>query len=170
MWSGECTYWRSSTRACLSVARSTIQRLLGTVSPGCSSKDHRNVTCVSLPRSQLPSKHCRRGKQFPFAYHSLHTRCLRLNHQHHESVIESASGVWPRPRLHQIHRLQIPHRMKYPTKLRSKRRLSKNKLRRLPSRSHLRPRLHPHHPHHPFRRQIRKTNLRYYRMYLRPPS
>jgi hypothetical protein len=101
-----------------------------------------------------------------------HTRCLRPNHQHHESAIESVNGAWPRHRPHQIPRPQIPHQTKHPTKPQSKRRLSKNKLRRLPSRRHLHPRPHLH-PR--LRRQIRKTmmqftNLRYYRLYLRPRS
>jgi hypothetical protein len=143
MWSGDCTYWRSSARACLSVARSTIQRLLRRVLSKVRVKAAGTYLC-ELAQKSVAIEACRRGKRtkadcvWSLTHH--HTGCLRLNHPHHESAIENANGAWSRPPPHQILRPQIPHLTKHPTKPRSKRRLSKNTLRRLPSRSsHLRP-------------------------------
>ena len=141
--SGESTYWRSSLRACLSEARSTIHRLLrGMFNNDRVSEIRRELTCVSSPRSRSPLKH----DAGPMAYTNRRVyaniektpsdrswypacdapppfKCLRPSQQHHEGVIESASDARLRRRRHRTPWIPRPMVLKSQKRLISRRRL-----------------------------------------------
>jgi hypothetical protein len=136
MCSGDSTYWRSSPRACLSLARSTIQRLLReTVEQDTDTvTEHRAYLCELTQKSVAIEAYRSfeawrgRGSLAGIRWTSQRRPCLgpvlfscttktnlqkcpRPSQLHHEGVIESASGAWHRPRHHpQI--LQILRRTK----------------------------------------------------------